>query len=233
MLPAAVALELGLAAASAGSPPCPDNTALDVRTFGAKGDGVTDDGAAVEQAFAAAAAAAAAASAGGSSVTIRLPAPGVYVLDRQLVLNASNTLLSIEGTLRWRWAKNLSFTSRYMWWPMHHVYEYINELIAPAAPDPEGLPGAGRLQLGSETATRTCHRAACGLPAAAALPAAGALSGSPVCSGLLQRLLPCSCSGPDRALFSPVALGGAGGAARGIGREHKRIYTTKRRLHSP
>jgi len=112
MLPVAVARELGLAAASAGSPPYPDNTVLDVRTFGAKGDGVTDDGAAVEQAFAAAAAAAAA-SAGGSSVTIRLPAPGVYVLDRQLVLNASNTLLSIEGTLRWRWAKNLSFTSRW------------------------------------------------------------------------------------------------------------------------
>ena len=56
-------------------------------------------------------------------------------------------------------------------------------LIALAEPDPEGLPGAGRLQLGSETAARTCQRAACGLPAAAALRAAGALSASPVCSG--------------------------------------------------
>ena len=211
MLPVAVALALGLAAASAGSPR--DNTVLDVRTFGAKGDGVTDDGAAVEQAFAAAAAAAAAASAGGSSVTIRLPAPGVYVLDRQLVLNASNTLLSIEGTLRWRWAKNLSFTSRYMWWPMHHVYEYINELIAPAAPDPEGLPGAGRLQLGSEPAI--------GLPVGC-LPLQRCLLLELCLPGLsaralLQRLLPCSgpgqsdsswrCSG---VLGVPrVALGGS------------------------
>ena len=70
-------------------------------------------------------------------------------------------------------------------------------LIAPAEPDPEGLPGAGRLQLGSETATRTCQRAACGLLAAAALPAAGALSASLVCSALLQRVHPCS--GPGQS----------------------------------
>eukprot|EP01046_Picozoa_sp_COSAG06_P041534 COSAG06_NODE_5168_length_3665_cov_2.995794_4_plen_86_part_00 len=41
--------------------------------------------------------------------------------------------------------------------------------LGPAEADPEGLPGAGRLQLGSETAARTCQRAASGLPAAAAL----------------------------------------------------------------
>ena len=76
-------------------------------------------------------------------------------------------------------------------------------LIAPAEPDPEGLPGAGWLQLGSETAARTCQRAACGLPATAVLPAAGALS---VCQDCL--LGPC-CSGciPVRALVSPAALG--------------------------
>ena len=56
-----------------------------------------------------------------------------------------------------------------------HPGQLLTLLIALAEPDPEGLPGAGRLQLGSETATRTCQRAACGLPAAAALPAAGAL----------------------------------------------------------
>merc|ERR1711934_322589 len=53
-------------------------------------------------------------------------------------------------------------------------------LIAPAEPDPEGLPGAGRLQLGSETAARTCQRAACGLPATAALPATTSLSRCPL-----------------------------------------------------
>ena len=93
-------------------------------------------------------------------------------------------------------------------------------LIAPAEPDPEGLPGAGRLQLGSETAARTCQRAACGLPAAAALRAAGALPASPVCSsarGLLQRSYPCSNSvqsgsfrGCSGVLGVPrVALGGS------------------------
>ena len=84
---------------------------LDVHTYGAVGDGETDDGPALEKAFGAAAAA----SAAGSSVTIRLPAPGVYVLDRPLVLNASNAFLSIESgaTLRWRWDKNLSFTDRW------------------------------------------------------------------------------------------------------------------------
>ena len=65
-------------------------------------------------------------------------------------------------------------------------------LIAPAEPDPEGLPGAGRLQLGSETAARTCQRAACGLPAAAALRAAGALPAALSARGLLQRSYPCS-----------------------------------------
>jgi hypothetical protein len=69
-------------------------------------------------------------------------------------------------------------------------------LIAPAEPGPEGLPGACQLQLGPETAARTCQRAACGLPAAAVLPAAGALSRCPLLAlsarALLQRLHPCS-----------------------------------------
>ena len=94
-------------------------------------------------------------------------------------------------------------------------------LIAPAEPDPEGLPGAGRLQLGSETAARTCQRAACGLPAAAALRAAGALSASPVCSG--PAAAGASLFGPWSVRQLLGAFGGAGGAARGIGREQKRI----------
>jgi hypothetical protein len=44
-------------------------------------------------------------------------------------------------------------------------------LIAPAEPGSEGLPDACQLQLGPETAARTCQRAACGLPATTALPA--------------------------------------------------------------
>ena len=95
-------------------------------------------------------------------------------------------------------------------------------LIAPAEPDPEGLPGAGRLQLGSETAARTCQRAACGLPAAAALRAAGALSASPVCSG--PAAAGASLFGPWSVRQLLWAFGGAGGAARGIGREQKRSW---------
>eukprot|EP01051_Picozoa_sp_SAG22_P002335 SAG22_NODE_102_length_20195_cov_3.248308_19_plen_211_part_00 len=94
-------------------------------------------------------------------------------------------------------------------------------LIAPAEPDPEGLPGAGRLQLGSETAARTCQRAACGLPAATALRAAGALSASPVCSG--PAAAGASLFGPWSVRQLLGAFGGAGGAARGNGREQKRI----------
>ena len=94
-------------------------------------------------------------------------------------------------------------------------------LIAPAEPDPEGLPGAGRLQLGSETAARTCQRAACGLPAAAALRAAGALSASPVCSGHAAAVLSLFELCSVRQLSG--VFGGAGGAARGIGRVQKRI----------
>eukprot|EP01046_Picozoa_sp_COSAG06_P078092 COSAG06_NODE_25754_length_629_cov_1.081132_1_plen_71_part_10 len=60
-----------------------------------------------------------------------------------------------------------------------------NRAIA-ADPDPEGLPGVGQLQSGSETAARTFLRAACGLPAGSGLPAAGAsaaLQALPVCLG--------------------------------------------------
>ena len=98
-------------------------------------------------------------------------------------------------------------------------------LIAPAEPDPEGLPGAGRLQLGSETAARTCQRAACGLPAAAALRAAGALSASPVCSG--PAAAGASLFGPWSVLQLLGVFGGAGGAARGIGREQKRSWWSR------
>ena len=94
-------------------------------------------------------------------------------------------------------------------------------LIAPAEPDPEGLPGAGRLQLGSETAARTCQRAACGLPAAAALRAAGALPASPVCSGPAAAVLSLFELCSVRQLSG--VFGGAGGAARGIGRVQKRV----------
>jgi len=85
-------------------------------------------------------------------------------------------------------------------------------LIAPAEPDPEGLRGAGRLQSRSETAARTCLRAACGLPAGPGLPAAGA-------SAALQRaacLLGACCSDRTRVrtLFSPAALGGVRGCWR-------------------
>ena len=100
-------------------------------------------------------------------------------------------------------------------------------LIAPAEPDPEGLPGACQLQSGSETAARTCQRAACGLPATTALPATTSLSRCPLLAlsarALLQRLHPCSgliqfgssrgCSG---------VFGAAGAAVRGVGRAQKR-----------
>ena len=69
-------------------------------------------------------------------------------------------------------------------------------LIAPAEPGPEGLPGACQLQLGPETAARTCQRAACGLPATTALLATASLSRCPLLAlsarALLQRLHPCS-----------------------------------------
>jgi hypothetical protein len=82
-------------------------------------------------------------------------------------------------------------------------------LTAPAEPDPEGLPGAGRLQLGSETAARTCQRDACGLPAAAVLPAAGALSVRTVCSG--PAAAAASLIGPWSVRQLLEVFGGAGG----------------------
>ena len=65
---------------------------FDVKHYGATGDGITDDGAAVEAALAAASLAAA----GGSAVTVLLTGPAVYVVERELVLNASNCQLRIE-----------------------------------------------------------------------------------------------------------------------------------------
>ncbi len=79
--------------------------------------------------------AAAAAAAAGNSVTIRLPAPGTYVLDRPLVLNGSNTLLCVEAgaTLRWRWDKNLSFTDR---WRQNATQRTVMLTVRPGAAAP-------------------------------------------------------------------------------------------------
>ena len=109
-----VLLGLLLAALSSSSSSSPQraHAVFDVRTFGAKGDGRSDDTAAVAAAFAASAAA----SAAGSAVTVRLPgAESVYLVDQPLIFNASNALLSIEAgaVLRWHWPKDLSFTSRW------------------------------------------------------------------------------------------------------------------------
>ena len=100
-------------------------------------------------------------------------------------------------------------------------------LIASAEPDPEGLPGACQLQLGSETAARTCQRAACGLPATTALPATTSLSRCPLLAlsarALLQRPHPCSGliqSGSSRGCSG--VFGAAGAAVRGVGRAQKR-----------
>ena len=85
--------------------------------------------------FVSAFAVAAAAAATGSSVTIRLPAPGVYVLDRPLVLNGSNTFLCVEAgaTLRWRWDKNLSFTER---WRQNATQRTVMLTVRPGAVAP-------------------------------------------------------------------------------------------------
>ena len=91
-------------------------------------------------------------------------------------------------------------------------------LIAPAEPDPEGLPGAGQLQSGSETAARTCLRAACGLPAAPGLPAAGAsavLQALPVCLGPAAATAPLL--GTCSVWRLPGVFGGAGGAVLALG----------------
>ena len=103
-------------------------------------------------------------------------------------------------------------------------------LIAPAEPGPEGLPGACQLQLGSETAARTCQRAACGLPATTALPATTSLSRCPLLAlsarALLQRPHPCSGliqSGSSRGCSGVLGLLGllcvALGGRRNVGGE--------------
>ena len=65
------------------------------------------------------------------------------------------------------------------------------------------------------------ERAACGLPATAALRAAGALPASPVCSGPAAAVLSLFELCSVRQLSG--VFGGAGGAARGIGRVQKRV----------
>lgn len=92
------------------------DTVLDVRKLGAKGDGVTIDHTVIAAAFANAAA-----SSGhtGSTVTVALPAPGVYLVDQPLRWNASNSVLSIEqgATLRYQWDKQLKFAQSQVWQP--------------------------------------------------------------------------------------------------------------------
>ena len=77
----------------------------------------------------------------------------------------------------------------------------------------------------SANSARTCQRAACRLPAAAALRAAGALYASPVCS--VPAAAGASLFGPWSVRQLLGAFGGAGGAARGIGREQKRILWSR------
>ena len=92
--------------------PLQRNSVFDVRDFGAKGDGVTNDWRAVDAALQAASVA----SSAGNTVSVYLPGPAVYLVDKPLVLNASHMLLSIEAgaILRWDWDKNLDFINR---WP--------------------------------------------------------------------------------------------------------------------
>jgi polygalacturonase len=83
---------------------------FNVLEYGAVGDGVTDDGRAIEEALTAASAAAD----DGSSVTVLLPAlrPGtVYIVRRPLTFNASNSFLDLQAgaTLRWQFDPDLSF----------------------------------------------------------------------------------------------------------------------------
>ena len=97
------------------------HSVFNVRTFGAKGDGIADDGAAIASALAAAAAA----SAHGDAVTVSLPSgsgrhgTAVYNVQRPLVVNASNILLSIEAgaTLRFVWDRDLNFSRLSGGWP--------------------------------------------------------------------------------------------------------------------
>ena len=124
-----------LTAFAAGTTAATHNTQhqlFDVTTFGAVGDGLTDDGAAVERALGAAAAGAAA----GARVTVRFPslrnAATVFAVRRPLSLNASNSYFEVQSgvTLRWLFDADLSYlddTSPYYW------------------PDQEG--GGGHVQL--------------------------------------------------------------------------------------
>ena len=88
------------------------NSVFDVRDFGAKGDGVTNDWHAVNAALQAAAFA----SRAGSTVSVLLPGAAVYLVDKPLVLNASNMLVWIEtgAILRWHWDRDLDFLNQ---WP--------------------------------------------------------------------------------------------------------------------
>ena len=89
-------------------------------------------------------------------------ARGLFSLAHARYIEMAGHILSRRGWLR----DGGHFSQRYM--------RALQLATDPADPDPEGLPGASQLQSGSETAARTCLRAACGLPAGPGLHAAGA-----------------------------------------------------------
>ena len=88
-------------------------------------------------------------------------------------------------------------------------------LIAPVEPDPEGLPGAGWLQL---------LPVGC-LPLQCCLLLELCLSVRTVCSA--PAAAGASLFGPLSVLQLLGVFGGAGGAARGIGREQKRSWWSR------
>ena len=105
------------------------DTVIDVQQMGAKGDGVANDTAPIAAAFAAAASA----SAAGGTVTVRLPGPAVYMVDRPLSFAANHSLLSIEAgaVLRYRWDPDRVLT--FYDWPSYAVMMTV------------GPPSGGRL----------------------------------------------------------------------------------------
>jgi hypothetical protein len=117
LLLAAALLLLGSRGSCSGAGAARADTVIDVRQMGAKGDGVANDTAPIAAAFAAAASA----SAAGGTVTVRLPGPAVYMVDRPLSFAANHSLLSIEAgaVLRYHWDpdKILSFYD----WPSYAV----------------------------------------------------------------------------------------------------------------
>lgn len=116
---------------------------FDVRDLGAAGDGVQDDHVAIQSALDAAWTA----SQAGLAVTVRLPAPGVYLVGGPLTLNASNVLFEVQRTavLRAAFGSDLEFIQT---WPRHTVcYDPIltvgPALGSPLRPSNVTLAGGG------------------------------------------------------------------------------------------